>query len=117
MPSTMIPGSSAVAYADPRPIGASKATPVPATTGPTVMGRRYPIRDASLPARGESTSIRTVIGVSAAPDASGEYSRTRWSCSTNRNVAPPRAKYTATVTAFAPENWRDRNKPRGSMGS
>ena len=38
-----------------------------ASSGPTVMGRRGPIREASAPKRPDSTNIITVIGVVAAP--------------------------------------------------
>jgi hypothetical protein len=39
--------------------------------GPTPIGRRGPIRDASAPNRPDSNSIRTVIGVVAAPASNG----------------------------------------------
>ena len=51
-----------------------------ATSGPSVSGIRGPICWASLPARGEITSNRAVIGRLATPDCSGEYPTTCCSC-------------------------------------
>ena len=41
------------------------------TSGPTVSGRRAPIRWASAPARAEKTSISSVTGSEAAPASIG----------------------------------------------
>ncbi len=85
-------------------------------SGPIVIGNRGPMRCASAPIRAENASMIRVIGISAAPAPSAEYPRSVWRCTTSRNVTAPKAPYTTNVTAFAPENWRDRKIPSGTMG-
>ena len=57
-----------------------------------------------------------MTGRSDAPASSAEYPRSVWRCTTNRKVVAPSAAYTANVTAFAPENWRERNIDSGTIG-
>ena len=50
----------------------NRASPAATSSGPRVMGSRGPIREASRPALADSSSMITVIGTRATPEASGE---------------------------------------------
>ena len=67
----------------------SRASPTPATTGPTLMGTRGPMRCDRRPARDDSTSITRVIGIRAVPAAIGLYPATCCSWIGSRNSAAP----------------------------
>ena len=74
------------------------------------------MRCASAPDRAENRNIRTVSGMRAAPAWSAEYPRSVCRWTTRRKVVAPNAEYTANVTAFAPENCRDRKTSSGTIG-
>ena len=91
-PNTTSPGRTPVKYVVPGPMPARRTSPVATTRGPIVIGMRGPMRCDSRPARGESTSMSTVIGSNDAPAPSAEYPRSCWRCSTSKNVVAPSAE-------------------------
>src|SRR4051795_2332740 len=115
-PSPMVPGRMSVRYEASGPIRASERTPRAATSGPTVMGIRGPIRCPSAPPRADRNSMMIVTGSSAAPDAIGENPATTCSATTSTKNTPDSAAYTANVTTLVAVKSRDRNTSSGSIG-
>ncbi len=68
-PNTTIAGKNVVQYEPPIPGRAYRASPTAAVAGPTVSGRRLPIRATRLPDQRESANMITGNGSNAAPAA------------------------------------------------
>src|SRR2546423_5063230 len=83
-----IPASSQGRLRANSPACAAIASPAPEHSGPIVIGTRYPLRCASLPASGESTSMIAESGSRIRLDPRGPYPRPRCSPGTKRDIAP-----------------------------
>ncbi len=71
-PKTPTPGSTSTTYDALWPMRLISSTPPAHSSGPSVIGSRGPMRPASAPARGDSSSIAAVTGSSAVPPERGE---------------------------------------------
>ncbi len=110
-----MPGKTSTQYDDPGATPLSRNAPTAQTSGPTVIGRRGPAREASTENLEDKNSITTGIGRVAAPAATASYPTVTCSCSTRKNSTAPSAPYTSSVIRFAAENTRDRNSDSGTM--
>ncbi len=90
-PNTAIAGSTVPMYVLVTSTRVSSARPVPATMGPTVMGRRGPMRWARRPALADRVSIRIVTGSRAAPASIGENPTAFCRTTGSRKIEPPSA--------------------------
>lgn len=90
-PITTMAGRTSRTYEASGPTRSISSVPAAHSSGPTVSGKRGPIRSPRAPAREDSSSIRAVVGSSAAPAPRAEYPDTTWSWSTTRKKKPPKA--------------------------
>ena len=81
-PNTTIAGNTSVSHDAPGPTRSRSSSPHAATSGPTVIGIRGPIRPARRPTRAENSNMITVSGSSVVPAATGLNPATICSCST-----------------------------------
>ena len=72
LPKTTTAGSTVVRYDTPGSIRVINSSPMATTHGPTVIGKRGPIRCARAPARAENSNMMMVSGNSDAPASNGE---------------------------------------------
>ena len=115
-PNTTTAGSTSARYDGCGPMRVISTIPRAATTSPTVIGIRGPIRCASPPARAESKSIKIVAGTSDAPAAIGEYRATTCSVTTNRKNTTPIPPYIRKVTMLTAVNCREANTSSRIIG-
>ncbi len=87
----MTAGSTSVRYEACRPMRRYSSTPQAATSGPSDIGSRGPMRAARAPERAESTSMMPVTGSRAVPASNGEKPLTTCMLTTSRKNTPPRA--------------------------
>src|ERR1700691_1301873 len=116
-PNTTTAGSTATTYPPGPEILVNSSKDAAITSGPTDICSRGPILAASAPDLDDSSSMMNVMGSSEVPASIGLEPLATASTVGTRNSSPPSAAYTTNVTAFAAENCRDLNTPRGSIGS